>query len=205
MQVKWLIPVLVGGALLSACGSSPTASTGSVVATDIGPTSYDTMAPTQSTIPPVTGAPAEGQTSPTEQEYTIKPTDTSRQKVADLFGITVAELDAANVATPGYSAFYPGLKIKIPAGAKVPSATPDTTATTTPGATTPPATSGGPTTTLPPSGTCTPGTYVIVAGDLPSKVAAKFDVTVAQLDEANANTKGYKAFIVGVKINIPCP
>jgi len=204
MQVKWLIPVLVGSALLSACGSSPTASTGSVVATDIGPTSYDTMAPTPSTIPPVTGAPAEGQTSPTEQEYTIQSGD-YEGKVADRFGITVDELRAANVATPGYSAFYEGLKIKIPAGAKVPSATPDTTATTAPGATAPPATSGGPTTTLAPSGTCTPGTYVIAANDLPSTVAKKFDVTVAQLDEANKNTKGYKAFIVGVKINIPCP
>jgi hypothetical protein len=34
-------------------------------------------------------------------------------------------------------------------------------------------------------------------------VAQKFDVTVAQLDEANASTKGYKNFIVGVKIIIP--
>lgn len=204
MQVKWLIPVLVGGALLSACGSSPTASTGSVVATDIGGTAYGTLAPTQSTIPPVTGAPGPDQVSPTEQEYTIQ-SDDYEGKVANRFGITVDELRAANVATPNYSMFYPGLKIKIPAGAKVPSATTETTQPTTPGETTPPATSGGPTTTLAPSGTCTPGTYVIAANDLPSTVAKKFDVTVAQLDEANKNTKGYKAFIVGVKINIPCP
>ena len=35
-------------------------------------------------------------------------------------------------------------------------------------------------------------------------MAAKFDVTVAQLDAANVNTKGYTNFIVGVKIVIPC-
>jgi len=201
MQVKWLIPMVVGAALLGACGSGESASKSSVVATDIGPTSYDTMAPTQSTIPPVTGAPAEGETSPTVQQYTIQSGDYPLA-VAKKFGITVAELDAANVATPNYGMFPVGLKVTIPAGAKVPGATPETT---TPGATTPPATSGGPTTTLAPGGTCTPGTYVIVADDLPSKVAAKFDVTVAQLDEANVNTKGYKNFIVGVKINIPCP
>jgi LysM repeat protein len=47
-------------------------------------------------------------------EYTITAEDTSRLKVANKFDITVEELDAANVGTEGYSAFYPGLKIVIP-------------------------------------------------------------------------------------------
>ena len=34
-------------------------------------------------------------------------------------------------------------------------------------------------------------------------MAKKFDVTKEQLDAANAGTKGYKNFIVGVKIIIP--
>jgi LysM repeat protein len=50
-----------------------------------------------------------------EGTYTIAETDTSRTKVAENFDVTVEALDAANVNTPGYSAFYPGLEIVIPA------------------------------------------------------------------------------------------
>lgn len=50
-----------------------------------------------------------------EGSYTIEETDTSRSKVADKFDVTVEALDAANVGTPGYGAFYPGLEIVIPA------------------------------------------------------------------------------------------
>jgi LysM repeat protein len=47
-------------------------------------------------------------------EYTILADDTSRSKVAKKLDTTVAALDAANAATPGYNSFYPGLKIKTP-------------------------------------------------------------------------------------------
>ena len=47
--------------------------------------------------------------------YTITETDTSRSKVADNFDVTVEALDAANVNTSGYGAFFPGLEIVIPA------------------------------------------------------------------------------------------
>lgn len=47
-------------------------------------------------------------------EYTIVAEDTSRVKVANKLDTTVEALDAANVNTPGYSGFYPGLKIKTP-------------------------------------------------------------------------------------------
>jgi LysM repeat protein len=46
--------------------------------------------------------------------YKIQAEDTSRIKVAQKFGITVEELDAANTSTAGYNAFYPGLTIVIP-------------------------------------------------------------------------------------------
>lgn len=49
--------------------------------------------------------------------YTIAETDTTRTKVAEKFDVTVEALDAANAGTPGYSAFYPGLEIVIPAKA----------------------------------------------------------------------------------------
>ena len=48
-------------------------------------------------------------------KYTIKDTDTSRSKVAGNFDVTVEALDAANVNTNGYGAFFPGLEIAIPA------------------------------------------------------------------------------------------
>jgi LysM repeat protein len=48
------------------------------------------------------------------------------------------------------------------------------------------------------------GTYTIAAGDIPARVAESLDVTVDQLDEANANTPGYTNFIVGAEILVPC-
>jgi LysM repeat protein len=47
--------------------------------------------------------------------YTIEEGDTTRTRVAEKFDVTVDALDAANAATSGYSAFYPGLEIVIPA------------------------------------------------------------------------------------------
>jgi hypothetical protein len=61
--------------------------------------------PTQSTTPPDPCA---------QGTYTITEDDTSRLKVANKVGTTVEALDAANADTPGYSAFYPGLVIKLP-------------------------------------------------------------------------------------------
>ncbi len=47
--------------------------------------------------------------------YTIEAGDDSRFKVANKFDVTVEAMDAANASTSGYSAFYPGLQIVIPA------------------------------------------------------------------------------------------
>jgi LysM repeat protein len=52
-----------------------------------------------------------------EGTYTIAEGDSTRIAVAEKFDVTVAALDAANAGTPGYSAFYPGLEIIIPAKA----------------------------------------------------------------------------------------
>lgn len=60
--------------------------------------------PTQSTTPP----------DPCAQDtYTIVDGDYPL-RVAEKLGTTVAALDAANAGTAGYSAFYPGLEIKLP-------------------------------------------------------------------------------------------
>lgn len=46
--------------------------------------------------------------------YTIQAGDTTRIAVADRFGITFEEMDAANANTPGYSSFVVGTPITIP-------------------------------------------------------------------------------------------
>lgn len=46
--------------------------------------------------------------------YVIQAGDTSRIRVAEQFGITFEQMDAANVNTPGYSAFVVGTPITIP-------------------------------------------------------------------------------------------
>ena len=46
--------------------------------------------------------------------------------------------------------------------------------------------------------------YTIQSGDSPTKVANKYGITMQQLGAANVKTRGYKNFVVGVEINIPC-
>ncbi len=199
MQVKWVLSVLVGAAILGACGDG--AATGSsTTAVNLNSTAYATLAPTLSTAAPSTSAATEGQVSPVAQDYTIVAGDVP-VNVAKSFGVTLDALTLANANTPNYASFYVGLVIKIPEGAIVPAPTTTvaagTAATTANAATT--------TTVGADANGCTPGTHEIVAGDLPSTVAKKYDVTVAQLDAANVSTKGYKNFVVGIKIVIPCP
>lgn len=197
MQVKWVVSVLVGAALLSACGDGA-ASGSSTTAVNLNSTSFATLAPTLSTLAVETSQPTEGQISPVAQDYTIVAGDVP-VNVAKRFGVSLDALTLANANTANYAAFYVGLVIKIPEGALVPAPT----TTVAPG--TEPVTPAVTTTTAPTdSNGCTTGSYTIVDGDLPGRVAKKFDVTVEQLDAANANTSGYKNFIVGVTIVIPC-
>ena len=70
MQVKWVLSVLVGVALLSACGDGA-ASGSSSTAVNLNSTSFATLAPTLSTVPPSTTLPTEGQVSAAAQEYTV--------------------------------------------------------------------------------------------------------------------------------------
>ena len=200
MQVKWVISVLVGAALLSACGDG-SATGSSTTAVNLNSTSFATLAPTQSTLPAPTTVPVAGQVSAAAQDYTIVAGDVP-VNVAKRFGVTLDALTLANAATPNYASFYVGLVIKIPEGALVPApvttvaAGTETETTTANAATT--------TTAATDENGCTTGSYVIVEGDLPGRVATKFDVTLEQLNAANANTSGYKNFIVGVTIVIPC-
>jgi LysM repeat protein len=64
-----------------------------------------TTAPTTGSVP----APGECPTT-----YTIQAGDTTRIAVAERFGITFEEMDAANEDTPGYDNFVVGTEIVIP-------------------------------------------------------------------------------------------
>jgi len=198
MQVKWVISVLVGAALLSACGDGA-ASSSSTAAVNLNSTSFATLAPTLSTLPPETSVPTEGQISAAAQDYTVVAGDVP-VNVAKRFGVTLDALNLANANTPNYAQFYVNTVIKIPEGALVPAPT----TTVAPGTDTPTASAATTTAAAADANGCTTGSYVILDGDLPGRVAKKFDVTVAQLDAANANTSGYKNFIVDITIVIPC-
>lgn len=181
--------VLVAALGLGACGEQTTTSTSSVL--DLTSTNYVIQSTTPSTVPPTTdptGAVAG------EQEYTIQSGDVPFT-VARKFGVTLEALNLANADTAGYSAFYVGLKIRIPAGGVIPDPSANTTVPPTPAQTT--------TTIKGGQSNCQAGSYVIVEGDTPSTVAQKFDVTLEQLNVANADTRGYSNFIVGVTIVIP--
>jgi LysM repeat protein len=194
-------PVLLGAAFaFSACGSTATGSTSSVV--NLQATNYHTLAPTLTTLPaslttPVAGGPtvpgvtfAPGTRTTSVTTYKVQKGDVP-SAVARRFGITLDALVQANTDTANYAQFNIGLVIKIPAGATVPTSS---TTTTQP---LPDLTKG----TV--KGNCVRGTYTVQKGDLPTTVAKKFNLTKAQLDTANASTKGYSSFIVGIKIVIP--
>jgi LysM repeat protein len=68
--------------------------------------------------PPPTSVPTSGSvptsTGDCPTTYTIQAGDTARIAVAERFGITFEQMDAANVNTPGYSSFVVGTPITIP-------------------------------------------------------------------------------------------
>jgi LysM repeat protein len=206
----------VSSIALAACGDSP--SSDSPTTLGLTSTNWATVATVPqsevSTVPRATPAP--GETVPTEQTYTIQDGDTSRIKVATKCGVTVDALDAANTSTANYSMFFVGLEIIVPAGAIYQCGGTEATTTTAAGGTgtatatttatgTGTTVAGSTTTTIAGGGdNCQAGSYTITAEDTTRvAVAQKFDVTVEQLDAANAATTGYSAFYPGLVIVIP--
>jgi LysM repeat protein len=213
---------MVAGAMslgLVACGDD-TPSANSTPVFDIGATSFVTIPPTPVTEAIPTTAPDQpGSILEFESDYTLVEGDLP-STVSAKFKVDFQEfLDLNGFVLEGqFVPLWPpvGSVVKIPAGATVPGEPPVGAATTlAPGtattlaaeddevteATDPPESET--TTTL--GGECAPGSYTIVEGDYPGKVAEKFDVSVGALNSANANTKYYSSFAVGVKIVIPAP
>ena len=222
-----------GALVLGACGSGSAGTSSNSTILPLTPTNFATIptvpATTTSTVPPVAGAPLPGETT-----YVIVAGDYP-STIAKKFNVKFQDLLTLNGWTLSGDQVtnFPatGTEIKIPAGATQPGAATATATTTAAAATTTSAgDAAGATTTTAKSGSskstttsaaadgstptnsagpCVEGTYTIQSGDIPINVAKKFDLTADQLNAANANTKGYKAFIVGTKIIIPkgsnCP
>ena len=87
----------------------------------MGPTNFATLPPTESTSTTTTvaGGQAAGTVTTEVTEYTVQTGDVPFT-VATRFKVSLDALELANVDTEGYSIFYPGLVIKIPAGATIP-------------------------------------------------------------------------------------
>lgn len=200
---------------LSSCGDSGgDAGTGAAVTTiGISSTNFVTLAPTPSTTTPITSAePLPGSILEFESTYVIQEGDYP-STIATKFGVVFQEFLDLNGWTLDETQNVPewpgvGATIKIPAGAKVPgepapgadTGTDDGAGDTGSESESTTGTTEAPTTTV---NVCTEGTYTIVEGDTPSGVAKKLDTTVDQLGLANADTKGYSSFYVGLEIKVP--
>jgi LysM repeat protein len=199
---------LVLAVVLSACGDDGGSTQPSII---IQPSTFSTIVST--TAPPAAGdgaAPAGGTVAGT-QVYEVQSND-FLGAIADDFGIPPESIANFNQWEDGVQhIIHPGDTINIPPGAQVPDADDeegddeDTSDDSDESAATEAAEEE-------PDPDAEPrcadgsrqGTYTIEDGDIPALVAESLDVTVEQLDEANASTAGYSAFIVGVEILVPC-
>jgi LysM repeat protein len=192
-------PVLVGALFMASCGADDSAATQSTIDLSAASTAF-VVRPPATTTPSVDSV-APGDVVTTEQEYVVQAGDYPL-KITEAFGVSLDDLIAYNEWGSANEFPGPGTTIKIPPGGTAPAATgtSETSGDTTDTATETEAA----TATIPDAGdNCGEGTYVIVEGDLPGRVANKFDVTLDALNAANAGTSGYAGFVVGIEIVIP--
>ena len=193
---------MLGVVALSACdGGGDDATAQTTIA--IRPTAYVTL-PVVTTARPAStsagqpGAPdrqAEGE----GEVYEVERGD-ALQLIADRYDITVEELAEFNDWEDGvFHPIYPGDEVRIPEFADVPEETvtderPDD------GLGTMPAPGGGP---LCPDGS-ERDLYEIVSGDFISRVADKNDISIDELEAANADNPAYLSFAPGQDLWLPC-
>jgi LysM repeat protein len=194
-------PVLIGAVVLSSCGGGETAATQSTIDLSAASTAF-VVRPPATTEPPADTAGDPDAIVEGTQEYTVQSGDYPFLLV-ERFGVTLEDLLGVNEWTSPNQFPGPGTVILIPPGGTsvtAASPTPDAGGDTSDDA----ASDDVATETIPDAGdNCAPGSYTIVEGDYPGKVASKFDVTVDALNAANVNTSGYSAFYVGLEIVIP--
>ncbi len=163
-------------------------------------TSYALKAPatttTTTTLPASAITPGQG-TSPSEQTYQIQSGD-SLFKIASLYDITPDLICTYN----GWSdcidpphLLLPGDTILIPPGGAVPGTSTDGSVDEVD------------TIDTPDDGEAADDevgcVHTIVAGDNPTRVADKYNVTVDELSNANLNNPVWNTFLIGSTLNIP--
>jgi LysM repeat protein len=209
--------VALSAAVLASCGGASGSGTQQTV---LGLTSTNyvtvTQTPTTTTTTTLPGAVVAAGTVPPEEGTYVVVAGDYPSTIAKKFKVAFTDLMAINGWTlvgsqvPGFSV---GITIKIPPNWTEPGTAADTTSTgttatgsgdTTPTTKTTTKTTKTTTTLAGGQSTCAPGEYTIVAEDTTrSKVATKLNTTVAELDAANASTKGYSSFYPGLKIKTP--
>jgi LysM repeat protein len=194
---------------LSACGGNGDETQPTII---IQPSSYSTIVSTTAAQASPSGQQANGGTVAGTQVYEVQSGDFISGIAAD-YGIPPESIANFNQWDDGLNhVIQPGDVINIPPGAQVPDADsdedeedsgsadeeePDTTEEEDEEA------ASSDDEPRCPDGELQ-GTYTIEEGDFPGAVAESLNVTLDQLEEANANTPGYSAFIVGTDILVPC-
>lgn len=202
---------------LSACGGDDDDAGPGGTPVEIKPSTYLVVTTVPAGVTTTPGAPAgePGDTSAAEQSYVVQRGDFLSGIAAD-FGVEMDAIAKFNNWADGTAhPLFPEDTVRIPPGAEIPSAESDEETDTTEedsGSSNDDEADETESTEaddelgdgeLCPDGE-RQGHYTIKAGDIPARVASSLDVTVDQLNDANASTQGYTAFIVGVEINIPC-
>lgn len=187
-------PAVAAALVLGACGAdNSSAASKPTVSLAGGETSYATIAPetTTTVAEESTGSTPSGPVT----EYEVQAGDYPLL-ITEMFEISLDDLAAANGWSDAATEFPgPGAVIKIPPGAK----TPDEESSSESEAGDEPT---GDTVEDPGDG-CEAGSYTLESNDYPLRVAAKFDVSVDEMNAANSETPGYSAFYEGLKIVIP--
>lgn len=201
---------LAPGILLTGCGDDATGARTTL--NEIQPSSYVVRPAVTTTTTAETDAENDDGTTDAPQEYEVVSGDFP-MRIAERFGVSLDALANFNNWTPpSYSEFpFPGTVIRIPPGGRVPDAGTgtegaDTETESTEADTDTETTGSAPQTTLAGAdGECVEGTHTITAEDTTRiRVANQYDITVEQLDAANAGTAGYSGFFPGLDIVIPC-
>jgi len=176
-----IVAILSAGCAGGAASSAPTVS-------PIEPTSYvvKELVTTTTTIAPTTTTTLPGQIGEPYQ-HTIVAND-NPSYLADLYSISLAQLNDANRSNPDYSAFPIGGTVVIPAGAIMPGAglllnSQNSTDGSSTG--------------------CSVLEHVIVSGDNPTVVAEQYSISIEALARANATNATYLSFLLGGTIAIP--
>ena len=174
-------------AILSAGCAGGAASSARTVS-PIEPTSYvvKELVTTTTTIAPTTTTTLPGQIGEPYQ-HTIVAND-NPSYLADLYSISLAQLNDANRSNPDSSAFPIGGTVVIPAGAIMPGAglllnSQNSTDGSSTG--------------------CSVLEHVIVSGDNPTVVAEQYSISIEALARANATNATYLSFLLGGTIAIP--